>query len=80
MNEDSGFSHMQKHLGVEFLCGGCMDYKDAIPKNMSFHMEVCPPCIQAQKEHGVKESQPQSKNSQNKKEKKQKGKRRNEAQ
>ena len=47
MNKDAGFSHMRKHLGVEFLCRGCLEFKEVLPKNMSFHMEVCEPCVKA---------------------------------
>ena len=53
MNEDAGFSHMRKHLGVEFLCGGCLEFKEVFPKNMSFHMEVCKPCIKARVAKGM---------------------------
>ena len=56
MNEDSGYSHMRKHLAAEFLCGGCLNFKDPLPKNMGFHLEVCEPCKQARREHGIKES------------------------
>ena len=52
-NEEAGFSHMRKHLGVEFLCRGCLKFKEALPRNMSLHMEVCEPCIKAQVEKGV---------------------------
>ena len=55
MNEDSGFSHMRKHLGLEFVCGGCLNYKDPIPKNMGLHMQVCTPCRAVRKARGLKE-------------------------
>ena len=55
MNKDSGFSHMRKHLGVELICGGCLNYKDPIPKNMGLHMQVCLPCCAAHKARGLKE-------------------------
>ena len=55
MNEDSGFSHMRKHLGVEFVCGGCLNYKDPIPKNMGLHMQVCTPCKVVRRACGLKD-------------------------
>ena len=55
MNEEAGFSHMRKHLRVEFLCGGCLKFKETIPKNMSFHMEICEPCIEVRKKKEVAE-------------------------
>ena len=69
MNEDSGFSHMRRHLGVKFLCGGCLAYKHLITKNMGLHMQVCSPCRTAHKGQGVKEPQLSSKGSKNKKDK-----------
>ena len=73
MNEDSGFSHMRKHLGVEFLCGRCLNYKDPIPKNMGLHMQVCLACRTTRKEHGLKDIELPTKGSKCKKEKSKKG-------
>ena len=47
MNKRSGYSHLRKHLGVEFVCGGCLGYKDSDPLHISAHMETCAPCIKA---------------------------------
>ena len=74
MNEDSGFSHMRKHLGVEFLCGGCLNYKDPIPKNMGLHMQVCLTCRTTHKERGLKDIELPTKGSKRKKEKSKTGK------
>ena len=47
MNRNSGYSHLHKHLGVEFICGGCLGYKDSDPLHVSAHMETCAPCVKA---------------------------------
>ena len=74
MNEDSAFSHMRKHLGVEFLCGGCLNYKDLIPKNMGLHMRVCLTCRMTRRERGLKDVQLPTKGSRGSKHKKEKSK------
>ena len=47
MNKNSGYSHLCKHLGVEFVCGGCLGYKGSDPLHVSAHMETCAPCVKA---------------------------------
>ena len=47
MNRNSGYSHLRKHLGVEFICGGCLGYKDPDPMHVSAHMETCSSCVKA---------------------------------
>ena len=47
MNKKSGYSHLRKHLGVEFICGGCLGYKDSDPLHISAHMETCVSCVEA---------------------------------
>ena len=47
MNKKSGYSHLCKHLGVEFVCGGCLGYKDSDPLHISAHMETCTSCVEA---------------------------------
>ena len=47
MNKNSGYSHLRKHLGVEFVCGGCLGYKGSDPLHVSAHMETCAPCVKA---------------------------------
>ena len=73
MNEDSGFSHMRKHLRVKFVCGGCLNYKDPIPKNMGLHMQVCLPCCATCKARGLDEIELPSKSSKRKKGRSKKG-------
>ena len=73
MNEDSGFSHMRKHLGVKFICSGCLNYKDPIPKNMGLHMQVCIPCCMTCKECGLKDIELPTKGSKRRKGKSKKG-------
>ena len=67
MNEDSGFSHMRKHLGVEFVCGGCLNYKDPIPKNLGLHMQICIPCQARRRAQGLEDLVLPSKKSNQKK-------------
>ena len=50
MNINSGYSHLRKHLGVCFVCGGCRAFKDTNPKHVSIHMEVCDACCIARGE------------------------------
>ena len=49
MNTVSGYSQMQKHLGVDFLCGGCLAFKDSSIKHMNLHIETCEPCCHGQR-------------------------------
>ena len=47
MNENTAtaYSHMRKHLGIAFLCGGCYTKLYRAPQHLSQHMKTCPPCL-----------------------------------
>ena len=47
MNENSAtaYSHVRKHLGITFLCGGCYGKLYKTPQHLSHHMKSCRPCI-----------------------------------
>ena len=47
MNENSvtTYSHMRKHLGITFLCGGCYGKLYKVPQHLSQHMKSCCPCL-----------------------------------
>ena len=47
MNENSvtAYSHMRKHLGITFLCGGCYGKLYKAPQHLSQHMKSCHPCL-----------------------------------
>ena len=47
MNENSvtAYSHMRKHLGITFLCGGCYGKLYKVPQHLSQHMKSCHPCL-----------------------------------
>ena len=47
MNENAttAYSHMRKHLGITFLCGGCYTKLYKAPQHLSQHMKTCPPCL-----------------------------------
>ena len=47
MNENSAtaYSHVRKHLGITFLCGGCYGKLYKVPQHLSHHMKSCRPCI-----------------------------------
>ena len=47
MNENTAttYSHMRKHLGITFLCGGCYTNLYKAPQHLSQHMKTCPPCL-----------------------------------
>ena len=46
MNENTAtaYSHVRKHLGITFLCGGCYTKLYRAPQHLSQHMKTCPPC------------------------------------
>ena len=46
MNENTttAYSHMRKHLGITFPCGGCYTKLYKAPQHLSQHMKTCPPC------------------------------------
>ena len=47
MNENTAtaYSHMRKHLGITFLCGGCYGKLYKAPQHLSQHMKSCCPCL-----------------------------------
>ena len=47
MNENATttYSHVRKHLGITFLCGGCYTKLYKVPKHLSQHMKTCCPCL-----------------------------------
>ena len=47
MNENTTttYSHVRKHLGITFLCGGCYTKLYKAPQHLSQHMKTCPPCL-----------------------------------
>ena len=47
MNENSvtAYSHVRKHLGITFLCGGCYGKLYKAPQHLSQHMKSCCPCL-----------------------------------
>ena len=47
MNENSAtaYSHVRKHLGITFLCGGCYGKLYKVPQHLFHHMKTCCPCI-----------------------------------
>ena len=46
MNENSAmaYSHMRKHLGITFLCGGCYGKLYKVPQHLFTHIKSCCPC------------------------------------
>ena len=47
MNENTAvaYSHVRKHLGITFLCGGCYGKLYKAPQHLSQHMKSCPHCL-----------------------------------
>ena len=43
-NTATAYSHVRKHLGITFLCGGCYTKLYKAPQHLSQHMKTCPPC------------------------------------
>ena len=52
MNENSAtaYSHVRKHLGITFLCGGCYGKLYKVPQHLFNHMKTCHPCIMSRSE------------------------------
>ena len=44
-NTATAYSHVRKHLGITFLCGGCYTKLYKVPQHLSQHMKTCPPCL-----------------------------------
>ena len=47
MNDNSAtaYSHLRKHLGITFLCGGCYGKLYKVPQHLSQHMKSCCQCL-----------------------------------
>ena len=47
MNENSvtAYSHVRKHIGITFLCGGWYGKLYKAPQHLSQHMKSCHPCL-----------------------------------
>ena len=47
LNENTAttYSHVRKHLGITFLCGGCYGKLYKVPQHLSQHMKSCPSCL-----------------------------------
>ena len=47
MNENSvtAYSHVRKHLGITFLCGGCYGKLYKVLQHLSHHIKSCRPCL-----------------------------------
>ena len=52
MNENSAtaYSHMRKHLGITFLCGGCYGKLYKAPQHLFTHIKLCRPCAMSRQE------------------------------
>ena len=52
MNENSAtaYSHVRKHLGITFLCGGCYGKLYKAPQHLFNHMKTCCPCLMSRSE------------------------------
>ena len=44
-NSATAYSHVRKHLGITFLCGGCYGKLYKAPQHLSHHMRSCRPCL-----------------------------------
>ena len=44
-NSATAYSHVRKHLGITFLCGGCYGKLYKAPQHLSHHMKSCRPCL-----------------------------------
>ena len=44
-NSVTAYSHVGKHLGITFLCGGCYGKLCKVPQHLSQHMKSCRPCL-----------------------------------
>ena len=52
MNENSAmaYSHVRKHLGITFLCGGCYGKLYKVPQHLFTHIKSCRPCAMGRQE------------------------------
>ena len=49
-NAPSSCSHIQKHLGVTFVCGACMKFTNETPKKLQEHLGTCKEALVAKAE------------------------------
>ena len=40
-NAPSGCSHIRRHLGLTFACGGCRQFRTEAPKKLQEHLGKC---------------------------------------
>ena len=66
-NTPSGCSHIQRHLGLTFACGGCRKFCMQAPKRLQEHLEKCKEALAAKV--AVELAASQNKTSKGKKEK-----------
>ena len=45
VNSATAYSHVRKHLGITFLCGGCYGKLYKVLWHLFHHMKSCRPCI-----------------------------------
>ena len=52
MNENATttYSHVRKHLGITFLCGGCYNKIYRAPQHLVQHRRSCHPCLMSKPE------------------------------
>ena len=52
LNENSAtaYSHVRKHLGITFLCGGCYGKLYKAPQHLFNHIKSCHPCVMSRPE------------------------------
>ena len=46
-NAPSGCSHIQRHLGLMFACGACMEFHNETPKKLQDHLGKCKEALAA---------------------------------
>ena len=49
-NSATAYSHVRKHLGITFLCGGCYGKLYKVLQHLFNHMKTCHPCIMSRPE------------------------------
>ena len=47
-NAPSGCSHIRRHLGLAFACGGCRQFHTEAPKKLQEHLGKCKEALAAQ--------------------------------
>ena len=49
-NSATTYSHVRKHLGITFLCGGCYNKIYRVPQHLIQHRRNCHPCLMSKPE------------------------------